>query len=134
MYQGGCLCNEVRFEIRGQIRDIVFCHCSQCRKVQGTAFAANGVVDRTDFNLVKGESLLTAFETSPGKKKYFCCRCGSPIYSDNDQLPDVVRIRLGTIESDITERPQRHIYVASKANWDTICDDLPQYDTLPSTS
>lgn len=125
------MCNGVRFTIHGAISDIVFCHCSQCRKVQGSAFATNGVVNRADFKLIKGESLLTSFETSPGKKKYFCNRCGSPIYSDNTQLADVIRVRLGTIESDISERPQRHIYVASKANWETICDDLPQYDALP---
>lgn len=131
MYQGGCLCGSVRFEISGGIRDIVYCHCSQCRKVQGTAFATNGVVNRADFNVIKGEALLTVYETSPGKQKYFCSRCGSPVYSDNTELSEVVRIRLGTIESDISERPSCHIFVGSRANWDVICDDLPQFETLP---
>ena len=131
MYQGGCLCDGVRFEISDGIRDIVFCHCSQCRKVQGSAYATNGVVDRDSFTLVKGKELLTAYESSPGKVKYFCRCCGSPIYSDNAQQPDIVRIRLGSIESDIRERPMCHIFVGSKANWETITDDLPQFDTFP---
>jgi hypothetical protein len=128
MYKGGCLCDGIRFEISGPINNIVFCHCSQCRKVQGSAFATNGVVEKDAFRLVKGEELLLSFEGSPGKRKYFCRQCGSPIYSDNTDLPDVVRVRLGTIESEITERPECHIFVASKANWDEITDDLPQFD------
>jgi len=134
MYQGGCLCGSVRFEISGGIRDIVYCHCSQCRKAQGTAFATNGVVNRDGFNIIKGDALLTAYETSPGKQKYFCSRCGSPVYSDNTELPEVVRIRLGTIESDVSERPSCHIFVGSRASWDVICDDLPQFETLPEKS
>lgn len=131
MYKGGCLCDGIRFEISDEIRHIVFCHCSQCRKVQGSAFATNGVVARDRFTIVKGRELMTAYESSPGKVKYFCRRCGSPIYSDNAQQPEVVRIRLGTIESDIKERPECHIFVGSKANWDRITDDLPQYDEFP---
>lgn len=133
MYKGGCLCDAVRFEITGGIRNIVFCHCSRCRKVQGSAFATNGVVDRENFVLVKGKMRLTAYEELPGKIKFFCSCCGSPIYSSNSELPDVVRIRLGTIESDISERPECHIFVDSKANWETLCDDLPQFATLPDS-
>ena len=92
MYLGSCLCNGIRFEIKGSINDIVYCHCSQCRKVQGSAFATNGVVARDTFRIVKGDDLLSAYESSPGKRKYFCKQCGSPMYSDNTELPDVVRV------------------------------------------
>jgi len=71
---------------------------------------------------------LTKYETVPGNHKYFCKTCGSPMFSKNTNQPDLTRIRLGSIQSDITERPKAHIFVDSKANWDVICDDLPQYD------
>ncbi|TNF34928.1 MAG: GFA family protein, partial [Gammaproteobacteria bacterium] len=45
-----------------------------------------------------------------------------------DSRPDEVRVRLGTIESDISERPEAHIFATSKANWEDICGDLPQYE------
>jgi hypothetical protein len=127
-YTGGCLCGRVRFEITGTIREIVYCHCSQCRKVQGSAFATNGNVDAGDFHLVKGEHELTAYESSPGQTKYFCRHCGSPILSRTESVKDKVRVRLGTIETDIAERPVAHIFVASKANWEEIESSLPQYD------
>ena len=125
-YHGGCLCGAVRFVITGPIRNVVYCHCSQCRKAQGSAFAVNGIVAAPDFKL-SGEQNLTAFQSSPGKTKFFCRLCGSPIMSKSEVKPGDVRVRLGTIESDITERPMAHIFASSKANWDEISDELPQY-------
>ena len=133
MYKGSCLCGEVRFELDGPINDIVYCHCSECRRVQGSAFASNGNVAKKDFRFTCGEDLLTTYESSPGKIKYFCRACGSPMLSTNASFPDSARIRLGTIQSDIKERPSCHIFVDSKANWDTITDDLPQFPGFPIT-
>jgi hypothetical protein len=129
MYQGGCLCGSVRFEISGQIRNIVHCHCSRCRKAQGSAFATNGIVKASDFKILSGAESLAGYESSPGQTKYFCRICGSPIMSKSDSRPEQVRVRLGTIDSDIEERPMAHIFVTSKANWEEITGDLPQYES-----
>lgn len=128
MYNGSCLCGRVRFEVTAPIEDIVYCHCSQCRKAQGSAFASNGNVDADHFRFITGEDQLTGYQATPGQTKYFCRHCGSPILSRNTASPNTVRVRLGTIESDITEKPAAHIHVASKANWEVISGDLPQHD------
>lgn len=128
MYQGSCLCGKVKFTLSGDIQDIVHCHCSLCRKAQGSAFATNANVNKKDFIFTAGENNLTAYPLSAIQTKYFCKTCGSPIMSKNTQHPDAIRIRIGTIESDISERPGAHIFTASKANWDTICGEIPQYD------
>ncbi len=126
-YQGGCLCGTVQFEISGEIRNIVYCHCSRCRKAQGSAFAVNGNVQTSNFHFISGQDSLTGYESTPGQTKYFCRHCGSPIISKTESTPEWVRIRLGAIDSDITERPSAHIYATSKANWESICDNLPAY-------
>lgn len=128
MYTGGCLCGTVRFEIGGGIRNIVYCHCSRCRKAQGSAFASNGIVAASEFKITQGEANLAGYESSPGQTKYFCKTCGSPIMSLNTARPEQVRVRLGTIDGDIAERPMAHIFVGSKANWEEICGELPQFD------
>lgn len=129
MYKGSCLCGKVHFEVTGKIQNIVYCHCSQCRKAQGSAFATNGNVEVEKFHFISGEDELTAYESTPGQIKYFCKHCGSPIISKNKSNPNKVRVRLGTIESDIVERPIAHIFVTSKANWEEIGDELPKYDS-----
>lgn len=128
MYKGGCLCGAVRYQISGPIRSIVHCHCSRCRRAQGSAFATNGIVNAGDFKLVSGADSLTGYEATPGQIRYFCKVCGSPIMSKRESSPDQVRVRIGTIESDIEERPMSHIFVTSKANWEEICGDLPKYE------
>lgn len=128
MYRGSCLCGAVTFEIDGTIEDIVMCHCSLCRKAQGSAYATNGLVDKSAFTL-HGEDKLTSYESAPGNVKYFCSVCGSPMLNRSAKRPGKVRIRLGTVESDIAERPKAHIFATSKANWDRITDDLPRYDS-----
>ncbi|GAO36624.1 aldehyde-activating protein [Sulfuricella sp. T08] len=128
MYRGGCLCGVVRFEIEGPIRNIVYCHCSQCRKAQGSAFATNGIVRASGFRITSGEDALTGYESTPGQTKFFCKICGSPILSKSESRPEDVRVRLGTIDSDIEERSVAHIFATSKANWEEISGDLPQYE------
>lgn len=125
--RGSCLCGTIRYEIRGELGPIVLCHCSQCRKAQGSAFAANAQVSAADFTIIAGREALAAYESSPGKKRHFCRRCGSPIMSTRESSPGVVRVRVGTLDSRIDARPTAHIFAASKAEWDQIRDDLPQH-------
>jgi len=128
MYQGSCLCGTIKFTVSSAIENIIYCHCSLCRKAQGSAYATNGNVNAKGFNFLSGEDNLTAYQASATQTKYFCKTCGSPVMSKNSSSPEYIRIRLGTIESDITERPGAHIFINSKANWDEITDTLPQYE------
>ncbi len=128
MYKGSCLCNTVKIEISGNIDSIIHCHCSLCRKNSGTAYATNGFIRTDDLTIVNGTENLAHFETSLGKRRYFCQTCASPIYSSNDNDPTRLRLRLGILDSDIIERPISHNYVTSKANWDELDIQLPRYD------
>lgn len=127
MYKGSCLCGAVEVAITGKIKDIIHCHCSLCRKNSGTAYATNGFIDASGFKLIKGQSALSSFSFKPGRFRHFCSHCGSPIYSENKSDPTRFRIRLGLLDSDIDERPQSHNFVGSKANWDDLDAELPQY-------
>ncbi|MCG8381029.1 MAG: GFA family protein [Gammaproteobacteria bacterium] len=127
MYSGSCLCGKIQFEIQDELEPIQICHCSQCRKAQGTAFVTNIPVEEVAFKIINGESDLRSFESSPGKERIFCSNCGSPILSKTTKLPGVVRVRAGTLNGDLKTRPIYHIYYGSKANWFEINDDLPKH-------
>jgi len=126
MLTGSCLCGAVRYELRGDPMMMYYCHCGTCQKATGTAFATNVLVRADDFVVVAGHDALSAFESSPGKRRHFCSRCGSPIYSQAEPTKHVVSVRCGTLESDPVVRPAAHSWVASKAPWFEICDALPQ--------
>jgi hypothetical protein len=135
MYYGKCLCGDVAIKISGEITDIIHCHCSLCRKNSGTAFATNGFINSAEFEITTGKQNLNKFSFKPGRNRHFCVRCGSPVFSSNDEDPTRYRIRLGILDSDIIERPTSHNFVSSKANWEDLDNQLPRYDSFePSRS
>ena len=127
MIVGGCLCGGVRYEYHGSIEEISMCHCSMCRKAQGSAFVAVSPIESAKFKVTAGSELLKEYRAVPHKARVFCSNCGSPIYSARDDLPSVKRLRLGTVETPFECRNAYHIYVGSKASWYTIAGDLPLY-------
>ena len=126
MLEGGCLCGGVRFRITGKLGPAGYCHCRECQRASGSAFAANAPVRTRYFAFSAGEELVTEYESSPGKYRAFCRRCGSPVYSRRDSEPELRRIRLGTLDADPERRPLVHVWVSEKAPWYQIGDTLTQ--------
>jgi hypothetical protein len=101
---------------------------------QGERLGACGqrAVERTDFHLLQGQSLIREFESSPGKFRAFCTQCGSPLYAYLSSTPDILRVRLGTLDTPFFRQPQAHTWVSDKATWEPIDDAIPQFDTWAS--
>ena len=127
MITGGCLCNGIRYEYDGEIDEISMCHCSMCRKAQGSAYVAISPIDSSRFRIIRGQELLKEYRAVPHKARVFCSHCGSPLYSARDDLPGVRRLRLGTVETPFECRNAYHIHTDSKAAWEPLADDLPKY-------
>ena len=132
MIRGGCLCGAVRYEYDGEITELSMCHCSQCRKAQGSAFVAASPIDAAKFRLLQGADVLKEYRAVPYKARVFCSVCGSPIYSARDDLPGVKRLRLGTVETPFTCANAYHQYTHSRAAWFAIADGLPQWPEAKS--
>lgn len=128
MYAGSCLCGAIRYTIDAELSDFGYCHCTSCRKASGSAHGANAGVERAALQIDDPHSRLREYESSPGKKRVFCSQCGSPIYAYLSATPQVVRIRLGSLDTPFDKRAKAHTFVADKADWEIIGDDLPQFD------
>ncbi len=124
-YAGSCLCGAVRYEFSALRSAITMCHCAMCRKASGSAFGVNATV--AGFRVTAGQAAISEYQSSSGKWRAFCSRCGSPIYARLETKPEQIRVRLGTLDTALPDKPQGHIYAASKAQWDEIRDALPQY-------
>jgi hypothetical protein len=131
MLKGSCMCGRVKYEAEGPLMAMGRCHCVQCRKASGAEFATNGSVAKETFRIVSGEELLGRYESSPGQFRVFCSGCGSPLYKDDANRPQQVRLRLGCLDSEPDERPLFHVFVGEKPNWSEISDSLPQFATRP---
>ena len=127
MHTATCLCGGIQLKILAALKPINVCHCQQCQKAQGAAFAAITQVEVQDLQIVKGQSLLQEYFATPNKKRVFCRNCGSPIFSARLDKPEVVRLRVGIINEPVDVQVVSHAYVDFKAHWDVIGDNAPQY-------
>jgi hypothetical protein len=127
MASGSCLCGTFEYSVDGPLGDVRYCHCSKCRRGNGTAFSANARIRRSQWSLQGPRDQITEYEHKPGLFKAFCSRCGSPLYARSDHDPDDVRVRLGGFDGPLGARMTGHVWVASKAPWYEIEDSLPRY-------
>ena len=82
-YKGSCLCGGVTFEIDGDVRDVLACHCIQCRKTTGNYMSATAC-EKEQLRLTSDETLAW-YESTPGHKRGFCNRCGSSLFWQPDE-------------------------------------------------
>ena len=127
-YTGSCLCGGVQYGLSAEPGPIEVCYCRMCRKASGGPLATNAPVARAAFHVSAGRERLAEYESSPGEKRVFCGSCGSPIYSHRAATPEVVRIRVGTINEPLNVRPVASYYTGSKSNWWEIHDALPRFE------
>lgn len=127
LLRGACMCGTVCYEISARPLAMYHCHCGVCRAASGASYATNIAVPADRFSVTTGRDALAAFESSPGKQRYFCSACGSPIYSHGEKTSHYVSVRCGTLRDPPGIEPSFHTYVAYKAPWVSIQDSLRQY-------
>ena len=125
---GQCLCGAVKFETRGPLREVVACHCTQCRRQSGHFFAATASAD-ADLT-VAGAEELSWYEASDDARRGFCRHCGSALFWKRHGS-DTTSILAGAFDRPSGLRLARHIYCADKGDYYEIGDGLPQHATRP---
>jgi hypothetical protein len=124
---GSCLCGAVAYDFEPPIDGWYSCHCSRCRRARGGAHASNAFLDVRRFRWLRGEEQVATFALPEAERfaQSFCRTCGGKAPRVN-VAAGYVAIPAGTLDDDPGRRPDRHIFVASKAPWFEIADDLPQ--------
>lgn len=123
LHTGGCLCGAVRYAVTGALRDVVGCHCSQCRRTTGHFLAATAA-RHANFTVVK-DSGLKWYQSSPGARRGFCSECGSTLFWEGRGKPHV-SIAAGTLDDSSGLRTVCHIHVADKGAYYEIEAGVPQ--------
>lgn len=131
-YKGSCLCHEITFEIDGDFESFFLCHCERCRKDTGSAHAANLFSSTAKLEWLSGKNKVKTFNfKSEGHIKSFCSECGSAL--PNIQMDGALLVvPAGCLDSDLGIKPQGHIYMANKANWDEGLEKVPHFTKLPN--
>lgn len=121
---GACLCGAVRFRTRGPLREVVFCHCSQCRRQTGLYYAATDVA--RDRIALTGADMVGWYRSSEEAKRGFCTRCGSALFWQRDGS-DHVSVMAGAFDPPSGLYAGYHIFCADKGEFYAIDDGLPSF-------
>ena len=125
---GHCLCGEVRFEITKPLIVAGYCHCTRCQRRTGTASAVSGRIAPGSLRVITGDKFVTAWRPPEGFAKVFCSNCGGALWAQSQADPEIIAVRLGTLDADPGIRPSYRQYVAYAAPWEPIPDDgLPRF-------
>ena len=125
MLEGSCLCGAVAYEVDAEAGPIVHCHCETCRKAHGSAFSSVCNVPRNAFRWVRGDDVRGGYESAPGKIRNFCRTCGSHLMAERGGQPTVI-LRLGCLDTPITDTPKVHIWRSHGASWYDPKTQLPE--------
>ena len=131
-HRGGCLCGAVAFEVAGDLKDVVACHCSLCRRQTGH-FLAFTAAWLEEFKLTESRG-LTWYQASPGARRGFCGRCGAVLFYET-LGDDKISIAAGSLEGPTGLKLAAHIFVADKGDYYDLEAALPHYarggDSVP---
>jgi len=130
--RGSCLCGEVGFEVRTPFERVHHCHCSRCRKARAAAHTTNGFTALDGVRFTRGEQCLVTYRLPEARyfAQVFCATCGSGM-PRLDRERGIAIIPFGSLDDDPGRGADSHIFVASKAPWYEISDDLPRFDERP---
>jgi hypothetical protein len=121
---GGCLCGEVRYEVRGPLRDVVLCHCSRCRRTHGHV-AAYAACATADLELVRADSLRWFEEGT--RSRGFCASCGASLFW-RAAGRDTTSVAAGTIDPPTRLRTIGQIFVADAGDYYEVCGPGDRHD------
>jgi hypothetical protein len=121
---GACLCGAVRYRVHGPLRNILLCHCGQCRRCHGHLGAYTSAA-RAEVSL-EDAGTLRWYATSARGRRGFCGACGSSLFFE-PAGEDRLAIVAGTLDQPSGLEVIGHEYVADKADYDRIDDDLPAF-------
>jgi hypothetical protein len=128
--RGECLCGEIQFEIDTENPKLYQCHCSQCRKQGGSSSNTATIIASEHFKWLAGAELVSSFMHPTGFRSDFCSKCGSPVPNPLRSTP-YFWIPAGLFEMDTNLEIVAHLFVDSKAAWETIASTGNQYKTMP---
>lgn len=134
LFQGGCLCNSIRYEITGKALGSMLCHCRMCQKYSGAPMLEGTTFAVDDFRLTKGKP--NVFRSSSIAERGFCPTCGSPIFFQGivGHWKDWIVITTGSLDEPHKFPPTYHLGIESSLPWLHVLDDLPRTSCRDSPS
>lgn len=129
---GGCLSGKVRYSADAEPAFVGLCHCKNCQKHSGSAFATVVAIPRPTLT-IQGSPKTYDDRGDSGKilHRHFCADCGSSLFDEADLMPGVAMILAGTLDDTSWVKPGAEVYCDSKQSWVALGGERHRFGKMP---
>ena len=133
--EGGCSCGAVRYRLNSAPMFVHCCHCRDCQRQTGAAFALNALIETDRITLLSGEPRPIGMPTDSGRPHhiYRCPTCQIAVWSEYGGLAKLRFVRVGTLDDSDALPPDVHIYTRSKLPWVVLPSGVPAFEAYYSS-
>jgi len=118
--EGRCACGEIRYRMNASPLIVHACHCSECQRLSGAAFAVNAMVETGRVDLLAGEPepVLVTGTSGLAQTVMRCPACRVALWSHYPRSGRrIAFVRVGTLEEPALFPPDIHIFTSTKLPW-----------------
>lgn len=128
--EGGCSCGAVRYRLKAAPMITHCCHCTDCQKQTGGAFAINALIETANIEMLSGEPVVIDMPSPSGRghEIHRCGKCEVAVWSDYGRRPFLRFVRVSTLDQQHAITPDVHIFVKSKVPWLRLPDDARAFE------
>jgi len=118
-----CRCGQLRATVTGEPVRVSVCHCLNCKKRSGSAFAVQARWPKEDVRIEGGSKTFVIVADSGNRATFhFCAECGSDVYYEidgksDDKFNDLVAIPLGAFDDPYFASPRFSVWEERKHDW-----------------
>ena len=129
-FEGGCSCGAVRYRLTTEPMFVHCCHCRDCQKQTGGAFAINALIETDRIEVIAGEPRPISMPTDSGRPHdiHRCPTCQTAVWSDYGRRPALRFVRVATLDDPTAIKPDVHIFTRSKLPWVRLPDGVPAFE------
>ena len=133
-YSGSCFCGAVTYRLESAPMFVHCCHCKDCQRQTGTAFALNAIMEAERITLLSGKPEVVTMRTDSGRPHdiYRCPDCKTAVWSDYGRRKVMLFVRVGTLDDPGALPPDVHIFTRSKLPWVVLPDGAKAFDVYYS--
>lgn len=139
---GSCVCSAIQFQVNAEPLFTHACHCVNCQKITGSAFAMSTFVVDDDLEVIAGAPVSIEQPSKNGSRKVFLCPlCQTVVWAESSDHANVRIIRPGVFSSKMDVQPQAHIWIHRKQDWLALDKNTPKFkggyvrsETWPASS
>lgn len=132
--EGGCHCGALRYRVADAPFMIYNCHCKNCQKISGGAFATSATIPESGFAFTKGEPKKVVWTAASGTERFgwFCGECGSRIAHGQTPSIGALSLRAGTLDDTSWVEPVGDIWTKSAQPWMMFREDALTCEGQPT--